>query len=356
MLHFIYTPYLFQKRSYQQYESANHEIVKYARRYFETVTPVHMTHFNSSRVTNRPEDILLGHPTWDSAYNIVDRVHAVTNDWVRDNALSPDAPCHPNTYIYMPWMPFFASETHMPFAESQLAAARLIFANCGSFWYDQTMQLPEDTIQGRVKSKLVRVDMGCAGHLFPYKTKFKNGPRRNLLHVSNLGPAKNMALMVKSIEGLGLNLFVASGSLDQAGIVEANVKNQNGTTEMHTFHSLGPISNNDAKINAFIVETMDFYLHTSRYDAQATAIIENCARGLVPLVTPESGFACPHAIMLTQDAEQNREIINRAAHMSESEYAERSIGVREHVLKFHNWDRIYERIWKTIQEDLNGTS
>ena len=354
MLHFLYTPYLFKKGSYRRYEAANDEIVKYARRYFETVTPVHLTHFNASRVTIRPEDILLGHPTWDSAYNIVDKNHVVVNDWVRDNALSPDQPCHPNTYIYMPWLPFFASETHMPFAESQLESARLIFANCGAYWYDQTMQLPETTIQGRVKSKLVRVDMGCAGHLFPYKTKFKKGPRRNLFHVSNLGPAKNMALMVKSIEGLDLDLFVASGSFAQAGVVEARVKNLDGTTQMHTFHSLGPISNSDAKTNAFIVDNMDFYLHTSRYDAQATAIIENCARGLVPLISPESGFACPHAVMLTQDAERNREIISKAVQMPASEYAERSQGVREYILKYHNWHRIYARIWQKIQEDLKG--
>ena len=352
MLHFLYTPYLFKKGSYRKYEAANDEIVKYARRYFEAVTPVHLTHFNVSRVTMRPEDILLGHPTWDSAYNIVDRNHEVINDWVRDNVLSPDQPCHPNTYIYMPWLPFFASETHMPFAERQLESARLIFANCGSFWYDRTMQLPQTTIQGRVKSKLVRVDMGCAAHLLPFKTKFSSGPRQNLFHASNLGPAKNMALMVKSVAGLNVDLYVASGSLDKRGIVEARVKNSDGTIQTHTFQSLGPIANSDANTNTLIVENMDFYLHTSRYDAQATAVLENCARGLVPLITPESGFQCPHAIMLTQDPEQNREIINQALHMPRSEYAERSVGVREYILKFHSWDRIYRRIWEKIQDDL----
>jgi glycosyltransferase involved in cell wall biosynthesis len=356
MLHFFWTPYRFALGAYERYESANAEFVKYARQYFEGVTATHMAHYNCGRVTERPEDILLGHPTWDTAWNIENRCYSVTDDWVRDNALTPDAPCHPNTYVMIPWLPFFPPEAHVPFAETQYTAARRIFAVCGDYWFKKTMALNDGSIQSRVRNKLVRIDMGCAAHLFPCKTLFSKENRRNLLHVSNLGPAKNIPLMLESLAGLDVNLSVASGQLKTAGPVNAPVRRADGTTRAHTFRSLGRISNNDPAINRNIIENYDFYLHTSRYDAQATVILENAARGLVPLVTPESGFACPHAVYLTQDPEQNRDIIQRAVHMSDEEYAVRSRGVRDHVIEHHNWDRIYGRIWSEIQTDIDGRS
>jgi len=104
MLHFIWTQYIFEKESYQKYEFSNYEIVKYGRKYFEEVTDLHLDNFFCSRVTSSPEDILLGHPTWGST----------TNNWVRDNALESGADSHPNTYIWMPWLPLFPEEFIMP--------------------------------------------------------------------------------------------------------------------------------------------------------------------------------------------------------------------------------------------------
>ena len=354
MLHFFWTPYRFALGAYKLYESANAEVVKYARRCLEPFVPIHISHFNSGRVTDRPEHILLGHPTWDPAWNIENRCFAVTDDGVRDNALTPDADCHPNTYVMLPWLPFFAPEAHVPFADTQYEAARLIFAICGEYWFKKTLELNDGSLQSRVKSKVVRVDLGCATRLFDYKTKFSGKTRRNLLHVSNLGPAKNIPLMMESIAGLDVNLAVASGSLKQKGPARMRIARAGMHEKVYSFQSLGRISNSDSETNRMIVDNFDFYLHTSHYDAQATVILENCARGLVPLVTPESGFSCPHAIMLTQDPDENRVVIERAVNMSDDEFAERSRGVRQHLLEHHDWNRIYGRIWSAIQADQQG--
>ncbi len=345
MLHFLYTPYTLRHGAYETYEFSNNEIVKYAQQFFAQVTPTHIDTFQASCVTDRAEDILLGHPTWDPEYTI-------TNNWVKDNALSAQAACHPNTYILMPWLPKFPAEWHMPFVDEQLVQARQIFAICGDIWIDQTRQLNGDSIQSRVKDKLVQVNMGCAAHLLPCKKTFARKSRRNLLHISNLGSTKNIPLIFRSTRGLDVTVYMASFGIKKTGNYEINLHNDDGTQTRCYFESLGPIDNNDARMNRFIIDTCDFYIHTSTYDAQATSILENCARGLVPLVTPESGFDCPHAIKLTQDPEANKTIIHRAVTMSDEEFATRSRGVRQHILDHHNWQHIYRQIWEHIQQDL----
>jgi glycosyltransferase involved in cell wall biosynthesis len=278
----------------------------------------------------------------------------VLNDWVRDNALTADAPCHPNTYIQMPWVPAMSPEFHTPFIESQLAAARLIFAICGDIWIQRTRELGSDSIHGAVKDKLVQVNLGCAGRRFPFKTVFGTENRRNFLHISNLGAYKNIPLLLQSLDGIGATLMIASQSLKKAGWTPATCRDRDGKDKEYKFYSLGAISNSDPKLNAFLIENFDFYIQTSTFDAQATVILENCARGIVPLITPESGFSCPYAVYLTQDPAKNRDIIQQAMAMPEDEYVERSRGVRSHVLEHHDWGRIYDRIWSVIQADQQG--
>lgn len=352
MLHFFWTPYIFRKDSYHRYESANCEIVKHARRHLDRLVPTHVTDFNRGRVTENEEDILLGHPTWDPSWMPSDTDCHVMDDWVRDNALMPGAPCHPNTYILMPWVPIFSPEFHTPFIDSQLRAARRIFAFCGGLWIRRTQELRDDTLHGAVKDKLVQVNLGCNGRHFPCKTVFGTENRRNFLHISNLAKYKNMPLLFQSMDGVPASLTIASQTLKTTGWTDGAYSDEAGKKRTYRFYSLGTISNADPKLNAFIVENFDFYIHTSNGDAQATVILENCLRGLVPLITPESGFECPHAVYLTQDPAKNREIIQRAIAMPESEYVERSRGVRAHVLEHHDWGRIYDRIWQVIATDL----
>ena len=121
-----------------------------------------------------------------------------------------------------------------------------------------------------------------------------------------------------------------------------------------TFKFIGTIDNSDVEFNQWVVDNCDFYIHTGRMDAQATTILENCARGLIPLVTPESGFACPHAIYLTHDPEENRKIIEWAIGLPESELMQRSYLIREHIQREHNWEKIFNSIWDTIVKDTSS--
>ncbi|WP_193372417.1 hypothetical protein [Pseudanabaena sp. PCC 6802] len=71
------------------------------------------------------------------------------------------------------------------------------------------------------------------------------------------------------------------------------------------------------------------------------------------MVTPESGFDCPHAIYLTHDPDKNRQIIERALNLPESELLHRSQLVREHIIKEHNWENIFDKIWDVIADELD---
>ena len=114
------------------------------------------------------------------------------------------------------------------------------------------------------------------------------------------------------------------------------------------FNFMGSVSNTDPEFNQWVVENCDFYIHTANMDAQATTILENGARGLIPLVTPESGFECPHAIYLTQNPDENRKIIEWALALPESELIQRSHLIREYIQNEHSWEKIFRSIWYNI--------
>lgn len=350
MLHFFWCGYDLREDSYKLCEHSNAEIPKWAEYYLGQKTSFHQSNWMSGRVTDNPHDILLGHPTWYPVSNHKPPKRLLRN-WVRDNALDTKAACHPNTYILIPWVPAFPVEwiTNMPFIKEQLLAANKIFALCGKIWIERTVSVPKGTLQDRVRHKLIHCNMGIASQNFPVvKQSFNPIGERQLLHISNLASYKRFDITCKSVQGLDARLNVASRSLTcNKGLVKTSLYGNECT-----FNYLGFINNNDLEFNRWVVENCDFYIHTAQMDAQATTILENAARGLIPLVTPESGFDSPHAIYLSHDPDRNREIIRWALNLPESELLERSRLIREYIQREHNWQSIYQKIWDEIMADI----
>jgi glycosyltransferase involved in cell wall biosynthesis len=344
MLHFFWSGYHLMEGCYQKYEYSNLEIPKWAEYYLSQKTNFHQSHWFSGRVTDHPEDILIGHPTWDSRdLSSNPEQPKLLSNWVRDNALNPHQKCHPNTYILCPWVTEFPPEwtKNMPFYEQQLRSSNKIFAVCGEIWIEKTFAKQDDSIQYEVRDKLIRSNMGVASQNFSIKKqKFNEIGERQIIHISNLGTYKGFGLTCLSLVGVDTLLNVASPSIqNEIGLIESTV---NG--EEFCFNFIGKINNNDPEFNQWVVEDCDFYIHTAYMDAQATTILENAARGLIPLVTPESGFACPDAIYLTFDPEENKKIIEWALNLPEEELMKRSQLIREYVEKEHNWQNIYDKI------------
>jgi|GEM_PF-767358 len=352
MLHFFWSGFFLSEKSYQEYEVANREIAKWAEYYLGQKIAFNQAHWFSGKVTENPQDILLGHPTWDlrlaDERELLQQLH---HDWVKDNALTSDQTSHPNTYILMPWVPEFPPDwvVKMPFFERQLRAAKKIFGLCGQIWIDRTATAPPNSLQYQLRDKLIHCNMGIATQNLPIvKQRFNPIGERQILHISNLAQFKGFDITCASLEGLDTLLHVATLSLQaDVGLLDITV---NGKKYLINF--LGGVLNSDPAFNQWVVDTCDFYIHTAWMDAQATTILENGARGLVPLITPESGFASPHAIYLTHDPDKNREIIRWALNLPESELLERSRLIREQIQREHHWEGIYNTIWEGIMADI----
>ncbi len=139
MLHFMWCGYISHQNSYSSYEFSNREIAKWAEYYLGQKTSFHQSGWMAGRVTDRPDDILLGHPTWDDSNGVENPVLGkFLRNWVKDNALAPDNLSHPNTYILVPWVPEFPNEwlANMTYLEFQLLQAKKIFALCGDIWIE----------------------------------------------------------------------------------------------------------------------------------------------------------------------------------------------------------------------------
>jgi len=352
MIHFFWPHEPLSENSYIYYEDSNNEIPKWAEFYLSNKMAFHLAFPFTGRVTENPNDILLGHLTWDNRLNYKRKyMGKLLRNWVKENAISPSMDCHPNTYILTPWVPEFPVQwtRNMPYLESQLLAAKKIFALCGSIWIDRTFAKEDNSIQDKVKNKLVQNNMGVASqNLGIKKETFNVIGERQILHMSNLANYKGFDLTCHSLKGLDTLLHVATSSIkENPGLVSYYIDG-----EEFILNFIGYVDNSDVEFNSWVVENCDFYIHTARMDAQATTVLENAARGLIPLVTPESGFACPHAIYLTHDASENRQIIQQALEMPEEELIKRSILIREYVEREHSWEKIYNRIWNEISKDI----
>lgn len=354
MLHFLWSGYTLHENSYFNYEFSNYEIAKWAEFWLSQKINFHQSSWLAGKVTDNPDDILIGNPTWDSSNGIEDPIKGkLLRNWVKDNAINPNHLSHPNTYILTPWVPDFPIDwfKNMPWLESQLCASQKIFALCGDIWRDRTLAKNDDSIQSKVKDKLVYCNMGIAAQNFPiYKKNFNQIGERQILHASNLCSHKGFDLTCSSLTNVDTLLHVGSLSLHlPVGMATFDLGD-----EKFFFNFLGSINNNDPETNTWIVENCDFYIHTATIDAQATTILENCARGLIPLITPESGFASPHAIYLTHDPVENQKIIEWALNLSEDELLGRSKLLREQIIRDHNWEHIFGKIWNEIIQDIEN--
>lgn len=329
---------------YGSYQYSNQEIQKNFLLEFSKYDEVVWHHANSrGRVTSNPADILIGEPPWPQPPAGSDP----TANWVFDNGLSGPGTAHPNTFTVLPWGPASLTTRQPDTYAPLLLASRAVFGMAGVRHYDDFIATaPPDSRWRRLQSRHVRINMGCDAARLPFRdenTKRTNG----LLHVSSLEPYKLPELMLASLPDEDCALFIGTKRLDNVaklkakGVMKANV------------HVVGPIDNGDPAANRFILERCSYYLHAST-EAQATTILENCARGLVPIITPKAGFSCPDAITLTMDPQENRGIVRDALAMSDEEYNARSRNLRRHIRMYHSWQRICQYMYATIQSLLAG--
>jgi hypothetical protein len=323
-----------------RYQVSNIELVKHGLEELSRYGEVVFHHSNTrGRVTSDPNDILLGHPPYPDMHE--------TDNWIFDNGLDGAGSAHPNTFFMYPYARAdFMKWPSVP-AVTYSKVARAFFGMGGRVHYDGGLvHSPPGSVWRQLEPKYVRVNMGCDTTFLPHKTDFKNRPR-TMLHVSSLAKYKRPDLMFRSLPKNKARLYLGTYNLDlvdnfwRQGLVQDDMQ------------ILPSMDNGDPATNARLLREVSFYLHCAE-EPQATTILENCARGLVPILHPGSGFKSPHAVYLTDDPTENQHIIATAMDMSEDEYAERSLGVRHQIMIYHSWNRIFMNIFADMQTLIAG--
>ena len=127
-----------------------------------------------------------------------------------------------------------------------------------------------------------------------------------------------------------------------------------GPLKLKNVFVVGAVDNGNPAGNAFIVDKCSHYLHLAR-EPQATTILENAGRGLVPLITARSAFYSPDAIYLDEDdPQENQRIIREALAMPDEEYWSRSRALRQHILTYHAWERICGNMYAAMRALIAG--
>ena len=328
------------------YQFSNQEIQKNFLIEFAKYDKVVWHHANTrGRVTDDPNDILVGHPPWPPA---AVKGNGQFENWAFDNGFAPGE-THPNTFMVYPWARAFVSHPATdPYVEMFLKC-RALFGMGGTDHYDFNIVHAEpDTLWRRTQKNFVRINMGCDARILPYKTA-AHGREPGMLHVSSLRGYKRPEHMLASVPVHGCALYIATENTENVQKLAAE-----GRLKQKNIFVVGALDNGNPAANDFILNKCSYYFHLAR-EPQATTILENAGRGLVPLITGRSGFYCPDAIYLTDDDPmENQRIVKEALSMPDEEYARRSGAVRQHILTYHSGERICGHMYKAGRALIEG--
>jgi glycosyltransferase involved in cell wall biosynthesis len=260
-----------------------------------------------------------------------------------------------------------------------------VFAWCGKFWFDKVFsEKRSNGYYGLAGTKLSLMRPAIDLEAFRH-TPFPKTGRTSFLHVSNLSGVKAPDVLFLSTMFKGAELFIGSmvfgrkkleftqtyesmgqpievhfevGAEDYEASkandvpyprVEVTVK-AGGRVSESAFFSLGVMRNSDTKLNRFIGNRMNFYLHTSISEGLSASVLEAVARGLLPCITTESGLDAPSVVHIGHDPIKNRSILEALRHMGPTEYVARAVATRDFVQEHHSWKNAAD----LVRSRLNG--
>lgn len=201
------------------------------------------------------DDVLLGHP--HPIPGTIFRRSARQTGWKRVIGLLP--------YNH-------GDPIQVAFVDSFIKRCDLYLAITGSYWYSSINR----SIFSRWLPKMVHVDLAVDRADFPpIKTCFNEPGRRKFLYIGNSGWPKNTDYLTKiawTMPEAEIS-WIGAGKSDISGVIPLGF--QNFQTEQ-------------AKQ---LVAEHDFLITVSNADSNPTTILEAMAWGLIPVCTPQSGYA-----------------------------------------------------------------
>jgi glycosyltransferase involved in cell wall biosynthesis len=203
------------------------------------------------------------------------------------------------------------------FLDSVLDSCDLFLAITGHYWYDSAGA----SLCSHWRPKMIHLDLAVDRQEFPVlKTAFNTPGSRRFVYIGHAGWTKNTAYLSRIAEfmpeitifWIGPGRPSAIPGVQALGAQEFSTREGRGTLAVH-----------------------DFMVTVGRADANPTTVLEAMAWGLIPVCTPQSGYA-KEAGIVNIPLDDHVEAVRILRQLQAAPEAE----LRE--LQAHNWRRIDE--------------
>ena len=260
-------------------------------------------------------DVLLGHPH-EAPWSVFRR-SAARSGWRRRLLLMP--------YVHV-------DDYHASLADSVLRNCDLFLAITGSTWFESV----SSSITAHWLPKMVHVDLAVDRADFPrVKTTFNPPAERRFLYVGHTGWYKNTPYLSDLARRLPSTEFGWIGTGEPA------------------ITGLRPYGRRDFETDdaRALVAEHDFLLTVGVGDANPTTVLEAMAWGLIPVCTPESGYAGRAGILNVPagDAEGAASVLRALQERPESELLALQAANDTDLDRHFNWDRFTDQVVAAIE-------
>jgi hypothetical protein len=265
----------------------------------------------------RPGDVLLGHPH-ESPWSVFRRSVSLEG-WRRRVMLMP--------YVHV-------DDYHVALADQILRKCDLFLAITGSTWFEGV----PTSIAAHWAPKMIQVDLAVDRSDFPrVKGSFNPPGSRRFLYIGHTGWYKNTDYLSELAGHLpGFHIaWIGSGDRPIRGVTAYGSRN---------------FEDDEAKS---LVAEHDFLITVGVGDANPTTILEAMAWGLVPVCTPESGYANrPGIANVPAHRAVDAVAVLRRLQMAPEAELEEMRASNDHELDTHfNWDRFTDQVVEAIESD-----
>jgi glycosyltransferase involved in cell wall biosynthesis len=265
-----------------------------------------------------PGDVLVGHP--HPAPWTVFRRSAARPGWRRVLVLMP--------YLHV-------DDYHVALADPVVRRADLFLAITGRTWFDDVGA----SRAAHWRPKMVHVDLAVDRAEFPLVKRSFNPPgRRRFVYIGHTGRSKNTPYLSELAARLPETEFSWIGS-------------------GHRIAGLRPLGRLDFATEEArrVVAEHDFLLTVGSGDANPTTILEAMAWGLIPVCTPESGYAGHDGVVNVplRHADRAAEVLRGLQDADAARLVELQRANLDALDRHFNWDRFATQVVDAIESDAS---
>lgn len=264
------------------------------------------------------EDVLLGHP-WPDPETIVQQT------------LRKAGPCRCKALI----VPVHHGLPDInQYLLPLLDQVDLVFGIMGDYWYDTL----EDSFLADLRHKLVRLDMAVATDEYPLiKQRFNPPGQRGYFYIGSDRPEKGVDILDRTMGKLGG---------PRAGVI--------GCKSLDNVPAIAEGALLTPTFMQKLAQDYDFFVNTSRSDANPTTILEAMAWGFPVACTPQSGYYKMPSIMELSctDIDHNVEVLRELQHAPEERLLALSRQNRQRVETHYTWERFCGTVWAHLKQHL----